>query len=382
MGTYWQKARTFEFDENGEIALGAKAFFYDAGTTTPRLVYDDADLDNPLEVDEDGAIATDGSGRWPRVFLQFGSFDLKITTEGGTQLFYDQDIPNPEPFSDDVAIDVDAQLNTGDFIFVGKNGTRSGAVRANGKTIGSGASGGTERANDDTQDLFEYLWNNYANGQCAVSTGRGSTATADFLANKTIAMPDYRGCALVGFDDMGNTNSFLMSASPTVTGSAILAGSIMGANTHTLQTSEIPSHSHAFSATTGTAGSHSHTFSGTSSSDGAHTHTGTTDSSGAHTHSTTITDGVIVAAGGSSGYQTAAGALIKLNASYASSSDGAHTHTFTTGSSGAHTHTYSGTTSLASDHTHSVSGTTDTTGGGTAHNNLQRSAPVTVLMKL
>lgn len=89
----------------------------------------------------------------------------------------------------------------------------------------------------------------------------------------------------------------------------------------------------------------------TSSQIPSHTHTGTTASNGAHTHNTV----------GASGYGS--GSLIRDsydrandlsyalgNASgspgYSTSSDGAHTHTFTsdaTGGGGSHTHTFTGT---------------------------------------
>jgi hypothetical protein len=76
-------------------------------------------------------------------------------------------------------------------------------VRANARTIGSASSGGTERANSDCQTLFEYLWG--ADANLTVSTGRGVSANADWVANKTIALPDWRGRALAALDDMGNS---------------------------------------------------------------------------------------------------------------------------------------------------------------------------------
>lgn len=60
-------------------------------------------------------------------------------------------------------------------------------------TIGSAASAATTRANADTEALYTLLWNNTTDANCAVSTGRGANAAADFAANKTIALPKVKG---------------------------------------------------------------------------------------------------------------------------------------------------------------------------------------------
>jgi hypothetical protein len=52
-------------------------------------------------------------------------------------------------------------------------------------------------------------------------------------------------------------------------------------------------------------------------------------------------------------------------------------------SAGDHSHNVNGSTSgVGATHTHLVSGNTGNTGSGSAHNTMQRSVPVTVLMKL
>jgi len=83
----------------------------------------------------------------------------------------------------------------------------TGYVFANGTTIGSAASAATGRANVDTLPLYTLLWNSWANGQAAVSGGRGANAAADFAANKTIATPDLRGRVVAGQDNMGGITS-------------------------------------------------------------------------------------------------------------------------------------------------------------------------------
>jgi hypothetical protein len=233
---YYQSGQVV-LDNNGAVAPGAKLYFFDATTTTPRTTYSDADLTSQRT----HPVVADGYGRIPVIYLAYGSFDVKLTTSGGTQLFYQTDIANPAPFDDTTTFDTTTVLTTGDIFCSLINGLRTGAVRLNGRTIGNVTSSATERANDDTINLFAFIWNNCANAQAAVSGGRGISAAVDFAASKRITLPDYRACALVGFDDMGNTAASLLGSAPVVSGSTILGGSILGANTHTLTTAQLPS---------------------------------------------------------------------------------------------------------------------------------------------
>lgn len=63
-------------------------------------------------------------------------------------------------------------------------------------TIGNAISGATHAA-AFMQNLFQFYWDNYPDGVCPVSSGRGASATADFNASKTLALPLTDGCALV-----------------------------------------------------------------------------------------------------------------------------------------------------------------------------------------
>lgn len=112
-----------------------------------------------------------------------------------------------------------------------------GYVRANGRTIGNAASGASERANADTADLYTLLWNSYADGVCAVSSGRGASAAADYAANKTIALPDLRGRGLFGLDDMGNSAASRLG---TIITTATTNGASGGAETVTLTRANLP----------------------------------------------------------------------------------------------------------------------------------------------
>ena len=131
---------------------------------------------------------------------------------------------------------------TGPIPYVGASAP-AGWVLASGRTIGSATSGATERANADTQALFTLLWNSFANTEAAVSGGRGASAAADWSANKTIVVPDMRGRVAAGKDDMGGAAANRLTAAGSgVTGTTL--GKAGGAETHTLDTSQIPAHTH------------------------------------------------------------------------------------------------------------------------------------------
>lgn len=421
MGSIWSKSGSLELDNDGQPAIGATAEFFQGGTTTPLEVFQDADEGTPHE----DPVEADGYGRWPFVSIPFcASYDVKVTTDGGTQLYYYRELPNPDPIeASEDSVDDAELIQTGDIIFSPKTGTRTGFVRANARTIGSASSGATERANADTEDLYTFNWNNFANGILAVATGRGASAAADFAANKAIALLDGRAATLRGVDDMGNTAASLLGSATFTTGDATTGGSVAGANTHVITEAQLPNHTHTFSATSGSDGAHTHTA--TTSSDGAHTHTGSTGSGGAHTHTGTTDSGgshthtgttdndspdhthnysdaqigasnavASIAAqqvGNTDATRTTGGASARHTHTFTTASGGAHTHTFTTSSDGAHTHSISSdgahthtlTTSSNGAHTHTVSGTTGTgSGSGSAHNNVSRSILGNWLQKL
>ena len=139
-------------------------------------------------------------------------------------------------------------------IYVGTTAP-TGWVLSAGGTIGNASSGATTRANADTSDLFTLLWNSLADGQAAVSGGRGVSAAADFAANKTIALPDLRGRIAVGKDDMGGSAANRITSASTNGANATTLGGVGGAQTHTLTVPEMPAHTHSIgTAITITAG--------------------------------------------------------------------------------------------------------------------------------
>lgn len=123
-----------------------------------------------------------------------------------------------------IAIWRDTLFTTGDVKVTYKTTADSGWVMLDDGTIGSASSGATTRANADTEDLFTLLWNNTLDANCAVSTGRGANAAADFAANKTIALPKLLGrdLAIAGAGS-GLTSRALASALGTETKTILAA---------------------------------------------------------------------------------------------------------------------------------------------------------------
>jgi hypothetical protein len=131
--------------------------------------------------------------------------------------------------------------STGDVKLTLKTAADSGWVLMDDGTIGNAASGGTTRANADTEDLFTLLWTNTADAQCPVSTGRGGSAAADFAADKTITLPLALGRALAAY----GTGSGL---------TARVLAETLGEETHTLIEAEMPAHTHVDNVAAGSGG--------------------------------------------------------------------------------------------------------------------------------
>ena len=119
-------------------------------------------------------------------------------------------------------------------------------------------------------------------------------------------------------------------------GSTYAVDATGGAATVTLDTTQIPAHSHTADGdlTAASAGAHTHTFSATTSANGAYSFAARSSYGGS--------DGAASGNGGG---------------------------VYTLGASD-HTHTVSGTTASDGAHTHDITGSTANTGGGLAHENL------------
>jgi hypothetical protein len=311
-----------QFNELGSPLSGGLLYFIEAGTTsTPQNAYQDSGLTLPLP----NPVILDQAGRVPQFYLADGSIKIRLTDSAGVQQLVADNILVIGPSSGGGgggSVDPTTIFQTGDVIWLDVDGTRSGWVRDNARTIGSSTSGASERANADTEALFNWLWQNFDNTICPVSSGRGASSAADWAANKNIATPDKRGYIPGGLDTMGNSAASRFASVPVVSGSTSTPGSIVGEVLNTLTTAQMPSH----------------------------THTGLTGvNNNGHTHTYLKPSGGVNAAGG---LDVAAISSTVSETSGAESSP--HTHNFTTNSSGS----------------------------GTAHNNVQKTVLGTFYRKL
>jgi microcystin-dependent protein len=237
MAGFWSQSASQVSDQNGKPIVGAKAFFYLGGTTTPLEVYRDYGLTNP----HPNPLTTDGFGRFPSVFFDEGDgfYDFRLTNSGGSLLYTAEQVPIIGPVeggsTPPAPVDPDAVMQTGDMMDRYGTGLRAGWVRANGRTIGSATSGATERANSDCQNLYLHLWGE--DTTLVVLGGRGANAAADWAANKPLTLPDYRGRIRVGLDTMGNSAANVIAAATALSWSD-------GEATHKLTIDEMPAHPH------------------------------------------------------------------------------------------------------------------------------------------
>jgi len=229
-----------QFDVLGRLLGGAKIYWIQAGTTSaPQNAYYDTGLASPLP----NPYTLEADARIPFHYLADGQIKVRIVDSNGVTRFEQDNILVVGPSSGGGGgggVDPTTIFSTGDVLWLPIQGTRSGWTRANGRTIGSAASGATERANADTASLYSYLWSNFDNTICPVSTGRGANAAADFAANKTITLLDWRGYIPGGLDDMGNSAASRWANVPVVSGSTTTAGSVLGEATHQILKAELP----------------------------------------------------------------------------------------------------------------------------------------------
>jgi hypothetical protein len=289
-GTIFSLPLSQRFDRNGNLLINAPVYFYAANTLTPVDSY----ADFGLSVENEWPLRTDANGMIPAFWLEDGNYRVRMTDEAGSVVYFDmQNVQALGPSTGeggggDSGVDANALFQTGDPIWLPRSGTRSGWVRMNARTIGSATSGATERANADTQPLYEYLWNNYSNTLCPVTGGRGGSAASDFAANKPIAILDMRGRGPFGLDDMGN------SAAGVIAGGTS-AGASGGASKSAIPRSALPNVKLPFTGTTNSDGAHTHNYNrpnnigrdagsgGVTLKAGSETSTATSNS-GAHTH--------------------------------------------------------------------------------------------------
>ena len=241
-----------QLDRYGDPLSGCKLYTIQAGTTsTPQNAYQDAALTIPRP----NPIICDAAGRLPQFFLADGTIKVRLVDKSGVVQVEADGIqvigPSGGGGGGGGSVDPTTIIATGDIKTRYGIGTLVGYVRANGRTIGSATSGATERANADTQALFQYLWSTDLN--LVVAGGRGVSASADWVANKTIALPDFRGRAMVALADMGNSANNYYDGVSFQTGDATTLGSLVGAARRTLAQANLPAISPTFTGTPMTA---------------------------------------------------------------------------------------------------------------------------------
>jgi microcystin-dependent protein len=215
----WNPVPVPVFNASGNKAAGARAFFYQAGTTTGFTVFSD----NAQTTPHAQPVVADANGVFPAVYVPYtaSGYRVRVTTSTGVVISDVDGIANPSPPSagggGGITVSTEQVFQPGWTVFLLQTGTVAGFVRLNGRTIGSATSGASERANADTASVYTYFWTNCADAQCPVSSGRGASASADFAANKTLMLPDMRGRLPAGLDDMGNSAANRVQRSPTIT---------------------------------------------------------------------------------------------------------------------------------------------------------------------
>ena len=350
MAGLYPLSRMQQFDGNGRPLSGARLFLFDGGTSTPRIGYRDSSLTSP----HPNPILADSAGRLPLIYLDDGFYRHRLTTRTGALVFDDDGLPVLSTTSggSGTSVDPDSIFKTRDIKIRFDDQPLAGYVRLNGRTVGSAISGATERANADTQSLYEELWP-FAN--ISVTGGKGANAAADFAANKPLVLPNAAGRGIFGMDTMGAGAQGILATA--VLGSDPAApGAVGGAQAVNIAQANIPS----YNLTSGTIGV---SASGTTSSSGAdHSHTFSGNTSGqSNTHAHTI-DGDFSQVQDGTGKQALVSNAVRQSG----------------GASADHLHSYSGVTSGGNaNHTHTV-----TVGGSATSISIASGGSGTALNKL
>lgn len=217
----WPLSRQQVLDADGRPYLPVSVNFFAGGTTTPLTVYADAGLTVPLPQ----PVQTDGTGRFPRVYLPAGLYAEQVLGPYGDLLWFDDDLgeavatatTEPAP-----TVDPNGVASTGDVKWRMDAAILPGWVRMNGRTIGASGSGATEFADASAAALFTFLWTTFGEGIASVVGGRGTSAAADFSAGKQITIPTMQGLTAAGLDDMGSSPAGRMQ---TIANLTLTAGS-------------------------------------------------------------------------------------------------------------------------------------------------------------
>lgn len=150
--------------------------------------------------------------------LYLGAIDPDLDFED-----YDQiDSINSTPRTGDVKSSLYPITPPGDWLYM------------NNGTIGNVGSGATARASSNMFQLYKTIWDGVVNTWAPVSGGRGATALADFLAGKTLSLPQSMGRALAeNGNGAGLTNRALGENGGSESQSIALNAANLPPHTHT-----------------------------------------------------------------------------------------------------------------------------------------------------
>ena len=371
MAGLYPLSRMQQLDANGQLLVGARLFLFDGGTTTPRVGYRDSSLTSP----HPNPIIADARGALPLIYIDDGFYRQRLTDASGVLIFDDDGIPviSTTTAGTGTSVDPNSTMKTRDIKIRFDDQPIDGYVRLNGKTIGSVASGGSERANADTQSLYEELWP-YPNIALAAGYTKGSSGPADFIANKPLVLPDCAGRGIFGMDDMigGTPRGVLTSATIT---NPTWVGSIGGSQQVTISQANLP----VYNLINGSSGNF--TISGTTSWENtSHTHTftasnvGDMDRANPHNHGASLQGGGGAMAGNATVGVQGGGTYNGIVSGFA----GANNNLIIGNANLTHFHGVSGTTDgISVNHTHTFSGSSSASGitigsggSGTATTNL------------
>lgn len=318
-------------DSAGNRITDALLYVYNAGTLTPSATYFDAGFGNK----QPSPVPARANGTLPVVYVQPGTYRVRITDSTGQVIDEIENLLIDAPSSGGGGggtVDPTTIAQTGDIKDRYAAGVHAGWVRMSGRSIGSTASAGTERANDDTHDLFVFLWTNDAT--LSVSGGRGPNAEADWSAGKTINLPDARGRVRITVDTLAGSAANRMTGGTFTLGDPATIGSAGGEAVHALSVAELPSFTVPVTASMDAQGSHAHA--GTTQADSPdHQH-------GVPVVGVQVASGLlsIVSIGGSNNFLTS-GRSTSHSHNFATEIQGLHAHNITVnvgsiGSNGSH----------------------------------------------
>ena len=230
------------FTNAGVQLAGGKAYFRVSGTTTAATVYSDDELTQALAY----PIVADAYGNFPEVVYLDPTVTYRLTIIASTgdlgSPLYSADPINADEgaggietadindeaitaakladgaiedklgftpqadLTDLTAAALNALLNrTGEVFLTMKSSPPTGALKMNGATIGSAASGSTN-ASALYSALFAIIWALDSTefpilDSAGGASSRGASAAADFAANKRLTLKDMRGEFVRGWDD-------------------------------------------------------------------------------------------------------------------------------------------------------------------------------------